>query len=275
MKRSGVGDIASMFWKHVAKKKACPSRSPAGDVTEEQIEEVPAEEQTEESMQEGVIEENVNPVPSFSPPPPPPVYDINRLPQDPGERLPIASYPVNDQDAVRRAYILKGPLQNYAHSFKGRLIGDRVRQFSPFWFHRHHWLEYSPKKEAAFCFVCYLFKEKKTSGKGTNAFTEGGWNNWNREDALSKHVGGVTSVHNAAQEKYNLFVNPGAAIDDLLVKVNSEELCLYKIRLKYSLRCLNFLLRQGLAFRGHDESEASINRGNFVELLKFLAANSE
>ena len=120
-----------------------------------------------------------------------------------------------------------------------------------------------------------MFKEKKTSGKGTNAFTEGGWSNWNREDALSKHVGGVTSVHNAAQEKYNLFVNPSAAIDDLLVKVNSEELRLYKIRLKYSLRCLNFLLRQGLAFRGHDESEASINRGNFVELLKFLAANSE
>jgi len=30
-----------------------------------------------------------------------------------------------------------------------------------------------------------------------------------------------------------------------------------------------------LAFRGHDESEGSSNRGNFIELLKFLAANSE
>ena len=131
------------------------------------------------------------------------------------------------------------------------------------------------RRKLHFVFYATCLKRKKTSGKGTNAFTEGGWNNWNREDALSKHVFGVTSVHNAAQEKYNLFVNPSAAIDDLLVKVNSEELRLYKIRLKYSLRCLNFLLRQGLAFRGHDENEASINRGNFVELLKFLAANSE
>jgi hypothetical protein len=38
---------------------------------------------------------------------------------------------------------------------------------------------------------------------------------------------------------------------------------------------LKFLLHQGLAFRGHDESEESSNRGNFVELLKLLATNSE
>jgi hypothetical protein len=34
-------------------------------------------------------------------------------------------------------------------------------------------------------------------------------------------------------------------------------------------------LHQGLAFRGHDESEESSNRGNFIELLKFLAGNSD
>ncbi|WVZ51156.1 hypothetical protein U9M48_002324, partial [Paspalum notatum var. saurae] len=46
-------------------------------------------------------------------------------------------------------------------------------------------------------------------------------------------------------------------------------------RLRYSLRCLRFLLHQRLSFRGHDESEESSNRGNFIELLKFLAVNSE
>jgi len=34
-------------------------------------------------------------------------------------------------------------------------------------------------------------------------------------------------------------------------------------------------LHQGLAFRGHNESEDSSNRGNFIEFLKFLTANSE
>ena len=60
-----------------------------------------------------------------------------------------------------------------------------------------------------------------------------------------------------------------------IVKVDNEERRLYMIRLTYSLRCLRFLLQQGLAFRGHDESEESSNRGNFIELLKWLAANNE
>jgi hypothetical protein len=34
-------------------------------------------------------------------------------------------------------------------------------------------------------------------------------------------------------------------------------------------------LNQGLTFRGHDESEESMNRGNFLELLKWLASNNE
>jgi hypothetical protein len=92
MKRGG--DIASLFRKHEAKKLATspayPSSTPA--VNQGQ----PSNEQ-----EEGVIEENQNHMPS-SPPPAasqssaPPVYDINRLPHDPGERQPISSYHVND-----------------------------------------------------------------------------------------------------------------------------------------------------------------------------------
>ena len=39
------------------------------------------------------------------------------------------------------------------------------------------------------------------------------------------------------------------------------------------LRSLRFILRQGLAFRGHDEIKDSLNQGNFHELLKWLADN--
>ena len=59
------------------------------------------------------------------------------------------------------------------------------------------------------------------------------------------------------------------------MKVSNKDLLLYKTRLTYSLRCLRFLLNQGLAFRGHDESEESSNRGNFIELLKWLAESNE
>jgi hypothetical protein len=270
MKRGG--DIASLFRKHEAKKLATspsyPSSTPA--VNQEQ----PSNEQ-----EEGVIEENQNHMPS-SPPPPtsqssaPPVYDINRLPHDPGERQPISSYHVNDHDAIRRAYILKGPLQPYGHEFPKRKIGDRDRNFNFVWFHNFPWVEYSIKNDAVFCFVCYLFKNKKSKGKGTDAFTVGGWRNWNiGSKSLLKHAGSM--AHKTAQEKYIGYMNPNASIDDQIEKWSDEDLRLYKIRLTYSIRCLKYLLHQGLAFRGHDESKESSNRGNFIELLKFLATNSE
>ncbi|XP_010434792.1 PREDICTED: zinc finger MYM-type protein 1-like [Camelina sativa] len=49
----------------------------------------------------------------------------------------------------------------------------------------------------------------------------------------------------------------------------------YRVRLNASIDVSRYLLRQGLPFRGHDESEKSVNRGNFVELLKFTAEQNE
>ena len=68
-------------------------------------------------------------------PPPQPsslprVYDINHLPHDLGERRPILNYPVNDEDAIRRAYIIKGPFKPFAHDFPKRKILDRDRRFN-------------------------------------------------------------------------------------------------------------------------------------------------
>jgi hypothetical protein len=116
-----------------------------------------------------------------------------------------------------------------------------------------------------------LFKKK---GSGSDAFVVDGWNNWNiGNNSLIKHS--RSKAHNAAQERYIGFINPKVAIDYHIDKWTDEELRLYKKRLTYSLRCIKFLLHQGLAFRGHDESEESSNRGNFIELLKFLAGNSD
>ncbi|CAI0479229.1 unnamed protein product [Linum tenue] len=49
----------------------------------------------------------------------------------------------------------------------------------------------------------------------------------------------------------------------------------YRIRLQASIDCIRHCVRQGQALRGHDESESSKNRGNFIELLKFHARGRE
>ena len=63
---------------------------------------------------------------------------------------------------------------------------------------------------------------------------------------------------------------------ELSLACQSEEVGnVYRTRLTASVDCIRLLLRQGLAFRGHDESDESLNQGNFIELLKFLAKHNE
>ncbi|XP_021724324.1 zinc finger MYM-type protein 1-like [Chenopodium quinoa] len=131
-------------------------------------------------------------------------------------------YPANERNAVRRGYILKKPCQPKTHDFPQRQVSG-LRRFSVHWFKKWDWLEYSIEKDAAFCIVCYLFKNEVDSYSGVmHLLMEGLGHGINRKD----------------------------------------------------LRSI-FLLGQGLAFRGHDESGESYNRGNFLELLKWLGEKVE
>ncbi|CAN1313069.1 hypothetical protein LINPERPRIM_LOCUS28830 [Linum perenne] len=47
----------------------------------------------------------------------------------------------------------------------------------------------------------------------------------------------------------------------------------YRVRLEASVKCINWLLKHGLPFCGHDESEDSPNRGLFLSLLEFYASD--
>lgn len=70
-----------------------------------------------------------------------------------------------------------------------------------------------------------------------------------------------------------MFIRPNTTIGENLRKRSKHDKVVYKARLTYSLKCLRFLLQQWLACRGHNESEESLNRGNFLELLNWLARN--
>jgi hypothetical protein len=194
---------------------------------------------------------------------------------DPGLRSPISSYAVNDQDSVRRAYIAMGPCQPKMkkEDFPQHECGGMCR-FLPSWFQEFKWIEYSVDKDAAFCFVCYLFKDSCRYAGG-DAFVDGGFRNWNIKSRIRRHVGAIDSAHNEAEEKYNMFIRPKASIRESVASNTTQYKADYLARLTWSLKCIRFLLRQGLAFRGHDETWDSNNAGNFRELLSWLAGNFE
>ncbi|EAZ17042.1 hypothetical protein OsJ_32532 [Oryza sativa Japonica Group] len=144
MKRNG--DIASLFRKHEAKaKKRADLIDEEAQIEEEEpplVEPHPVPTPVVEATNE---EQDA-----------PPEYDADHLQYDPGLRSPIASYDVNEQDAVRRAYILKGPNQCYAHDFPVREIYGKKRHFNFVWFHKYQWLEYSVAKDAGFCMLVLI-----------------------------------------------------------------------------------------------------------------------
>ncbi|XP_048435489.1 zinc finger MYM-type protein 1-like [Pyrus x bretschneideri] len=70
-------------------------------------------------------------------------------------------------------------------------------------------------------------------------------------------------------------MNQKTHIETVVVKQSEEARIAYRTCLNASIDCTKFLLRQGLSFRGHDESDTSNNRGNHLELMQFLADHDE
>ncbi|KAM5585528.1 zinc finger MYM-type protein 1-like [Rosa sericea] len=201
---------------------------------------------------------------------------LDNLPSDPARRKRILDYDPNIRDQVRRRYLLKGPCQPRNHEFPQTLLSGTKRRFVPSWFDEHlEWLEYSIENDAVFCLCCYLFKPHHGDQGGGDKFTCKGFSNWKNKKGLQDHVGGLGSVHNQALLNCQALMNQKQHLESVISRQLESSKHNYYTLLNASIDCVRFLLRQGLAFRGHDESEFSNNRGNFLELLEFLAEHND
>ncbi|XP_023762031.1 uncharacterized protein LOC111910413 [Lactuca sativa] len=200
--------------------------------------------------------------------------DLNTLPADPGERPSMEVYHANQRDEIRRAYLQKGLYQPRKHSFEQRGIGGKRCRFNPSWFDDYKYsLEYSVKLEAAFCLCCYLFKSEIKNQGDSDYFVKVGFMTWNKRTSLELDNNG--SPHNTAVQKCQILMNQRRFIATAFDKQTELMKNKHRIRLNASIDCVRFLLRQGLPFRGHDESEDSSNRGNFLELLQFYVDRND
>ncbi|KAM0015269.1 putative transcription factor and/or regulators TTF-type(Zn) family [Helianthus debilis subsp. tardiflorus] len=90
-------------------------------------------------------------------------------------------YPVNIREQVRLAYISLGVYQIKLQEYKPRGPKNNRRRFKYAWFDMFpNWLEYSPTKHKAYCFLCYLYNEKPNECHGHGAFTSEGFDNWKK-----------------------------------------------------------------------------------------------
>ncbi|XP_050378456.1 uncharacterized protein LOC126795730 [Argentina anserina] len=196
---------------------------------------------------------------------------------DPGLREMIYSLPVNHQDHIRRQYILMGPcqpkLQNYPQTFDGR----NNRRFQCRWFTLFPWMEYSEAKDKVLCFPCFLFKKNPPRHP---LFTVEGCCNWGKMLARNKeicvqHVGQVNSAHQYNVQNWSNLRRTSQHIDRVIEKLPPEIIRQNRLRLKTTIAAVKYLRKEGLPFRGHDESADFTSRGHFIELIKCYAVLNE
>ncbi|KAH7688385.1 Ribonuclease H-like protein [Dioscorea alata] len=203
-------------------------------------------------------------------------FDPSDIIADPGLRKPIEEYDTGIRDQVRREYLLMGPCQPVGHNFPRKQQGKDLRSFKELWFQKFDWLEYSVEKDAAYCFYCYLFKQPRSDKLGIDSFTKTGFSNWKKAmEVFIEHVGGVNSNHNNARRHCEDFKNQRQSVSHIFSSHSREMEIAYRARVTAVLRVIRFLLLQGLAFRGHDESSSSTNRGNFLEMLNWYGTEVE
>ncbi|XP_075524090.1 uncharacterized protein LOC142556515 [Primulina tabacum] len=167
--------------------------------------------------------------------------DLNFLERDPGLRRQIWEYSPNEQEEIRRAYLNLKAYQPILSEYPLNKNNLHPRKFQSSWHELFPWLEYSPVKDKAFCFPCFIFNKPSGCLKQT-AFTVVGFYNW------KKARSGKTCFSNV-----------------ILGKIMYLHIIVW---LKKHFGCLRF---RGVPFRGHDESSNSSNRGNFLEFLDVVA----
>ncbi|KAL8158932.1 hypothetical protein V2J09_000469 [Rumex salicifolius] len=111
---------------------------------------------------------------------------------------------------------------------------------------------------------------------GDGVFGTTGFRNWKKAcEKIKEHVGTHGSVYNDARALLFVFKDQRQSSTRKVV-VGKEVLGeAYHIRLTASLDATRYLLRQGMDFRGHDETKISLNRGNRTKSQSLKGSNGE
>ncbi|XP_015948563.1 uncharacterized protein LOC107473499 [Arachis duranensis] len=125
---------------------------------------------------------------------------------------------------------------------------------------------------------CQSLVKSSARNDGKNAFSELEFSNWKKVNngincAFVCHEGSIpNSPHNLCVKSCDDLMAQSKHIDKILDRHSNETIANNRLRLKTSINAIRWLAFQVCAFRGDDESPGSLNRENFIELIKLLAS---
>ena len=158
---------------------------------------------------------------------------------------------------------LRPPFQQKSLSILSKtrkLQGNKWRQFSPEWFESYTWLVLCTTTLKAYCHFCkYCATQGLLFNKTVDsAFVSVGFDNWKKaHERFKQHAQSIS--HKEAENRFDEKARDWTTAQYSQLKQSQK---MHQIMLKIQLSSLQFLLRQGLAIRGHEELE-----GNLFQLL--------
>ncbi|KAJ3600256.1 hypothetical protein NHX12_031242 [Muraenolepis orangiensis] len=164
-----------------------------------------------------------------------------------------------------------GPKQPRLDQYPSTSVGKQQRSFQKKWFDSFDWLEYSLSRNSSYCFSCKLFgKHNPRANKDALLSTEG-FKNWKRAlDSYREHE--ASAAHKSsllAWKQYRTTLTEGDVVDQMNVG-NVAQITERREYLRRIVAVTSLLGKQGIAFRGHEETDSSLNQGNFLEIMKLL-----
>lgn len=159
------------------------------------------------------------------------------------------------------------------------------RQFHPSWQKQYPWVHYSSFSDGVFCRACALFAPDKVGGNVLGQFVSKPFKSWSsKTQKMTAHSGHDYHLQACSrmQEFLATYENPSGAINVLMDIQVQKQLEENQSVIESLFRCVMFLGKQGLPFRGHRDDNVEWNAecedineegnlGNFIELVRFRA----
>ena len=171
----------------------------------------------------------------------------------------------------------KGTLEGNTYQPKPHIATKDVngRKFLFKWYGEFQWLEYSPYLDHAFCFPCKIFGR---IGRYEETIVSASFRKWKDAiDKFRKHQ--CTAVHITAMERWSFgkqaHKNPEQDIRRQINHQYEKEVTENHEYLTEIINTIIFLTRQNISMRGHNESDTSLYKGDFLELLQLRSKDNE
>uniref|UniRef100_A0A1X7U5U3 TTF-type domain-containing protein n=1 Tax=Amphimedon queenslandica TaxID=400682 RepID=A0A1X7U5U3_AMPQE len=190
---------------------------------------------------------------------------------EPTDDESVPFFSINSQPNDIASSLHDKPVQPHIARFQKTQISDRSRSFSKHWYPLYPFIEYSIQKDAIFCYSCRQFPSH--SGSADTVFTRDGFRNWKKVgEKLRKHSQSVS--HKESMAKWTAYKQTKATstVADQLLCQRATTVAANRQYITTLAKIAVLCARQGIALRGHDETNTSSNKGNFVEILELLAS---